>query len=422
MDELEIFRRLGLALVIGLLFGLERGWHGREMSEGARIAGIRTFALTGLAGAVTGWIASVTSPVVLGLGLLALAVLVAVSYWSRLSADHDIGLTTEIALLLAFVLGAAAVLAEMAPVAATGVVATALLALKRALHGWIARIRRLELVALVQLALISVVILPILPNAGFGPGAVLNPYELWWAVVIVAGLSFFGYAAMRLAGPELGILITGLCGGLASSTSTTLALSRLARDTPALVPLAALGTVAAGSVTFLRVLVIAAIFSPGLFVLLAPSMGVMALAGFAGVAVLHAARMRGPAGHPEIETLSNPLALMTALSFGVILAIVVLGTYYLENWFGDAGIYAAAALSGSNDVDALTISVARMTAADLSGTVAANAIFIAVGVNTAVKGSIAAVVGGMGLGLRVIGVYGAVLAAGVVALRLLPAL
>ena len=259
----------------------------------------------------------------------------------------------------------------------------------------------------------------------FGPGAVLNPYELWWAVVIVAGLSFFGYAAMRLAGPELGILITGLFGGLASSTSTTLALSRLVRETPALAPLAAIGTVAAGSVTFLRVLVVAGIFQPALFGLLAPSMGVMALTGVAGSLLLHATRTRTSAGHPEIETVSNPLALMTALSFGVVLAIVILGTHYLENWFGDAGIYAAAALSGSNDVDALTISVARMTGTtgtDLTGAVAANAIFIAVSVNTAVKAGIAAVVGGMGLGLRVIGVYGAVLAAGVAALRLVPGL
>jgi uncharacterized membrane protein (DUF4010 family) len=421
MDELEIFRRLGLALAIGLLFGLERGWQERETSEGGRIAGIRTFALTGLAGAVIGWIAHVTTPAVLGPALLAVSLLIAVSYWIRLRADPDIGLTTEIALLLVFVLGAAAVLAEMAPVAAAGVVATALLSLKRAIHRWIAQIRRLELVALVQLALISVVVLPILPDEGFGPGAVLNPYQLWWAVVIVAGLSFFGYAAMRLAGPEMGVLITGLFGGLASSTSTTLALARLVRETPALGPLAAVGTVAAGSVTFLRVLVVAGIFQPALIAHLAPSMGAMALAGLAGVVLLRATQARGSAGRPGFETVSNPLALTTAVSFGAILALVVLGTHYLETWFGDAGIYAAAALSGSNDVDALTISVARMTGTDLTVAVAANAIFIAVGVNTLVKAGLAAAVGGMGLGLRVIGVYLSVLAAGAAALHLVPA-
>ncbi|MGM0662107.1 MAG: MgtC/SapB family protein [Pseudomonadota bacterium] len=422
MDELEIFRRLGLALAIGLLFGLERGWHERETSEGGRVAGIRTFALTGLAGAVIGWLTLVTTPFVLGLGLLAVALLVAVSYWSRLRVDDDIGMTTEVALLLTFALGAAAVLAEMVPVAATGVVATTLLSLKRALHRRIAQIRRLELVALVQLALISVVILPILPNEGFGPGAVLNPYELWWAVVIVAGLSFFGYAAMRLAGPEVGILITGLFGGLASSTSTTLALSRLVRETPALGRLAAIGTVAAGSVTFLRVLVVAGIFEPALVALLAPSMGAMALTGFAGAVVLHATRKRSAADHPKIEAVSNPLALTTAASFALVLGLVMLGTHYLETWFGDAGTYAAAALSGSNDVDALTISVARMTGDDLPAAVAANAIFIAVSVNTVVKGGIAAVVGGMALGVRVMGVYLLVLAVGAAALRLLPAI
>lgn len=420
MDELEIFRRLGLALAIALLFGLERGWNEREASEGRRIAGIRTFALTGLTGAMTGWITSVTSPVVLGLAFLAVAGLVAVSYWMRLRDERDLGLTTEIALLLAFMLGAAAVLADMGPVAATGVIATGLLSLKRTLHSWIAQIHRFELVALVQLALMSVVILPIVPNAGFGPGAVLNPYELWWAVVIVAGLSFFGYAAIRLAGAELGIIITGLFGGLASSTSTTLALSRLVRDDRALGPPAAIGTIAAGSVTFLRVLIVATIFQPALFGLLAPSMVAMALTGLGGALVLHMIRVRDTEGPSDIGAVSNPLALGTALSFGAILALVVLGTHYLETWFGDAGVYAAAALSGSNDVDALTISVARMTGTDLTGAVAVNAIFIGVSVNTAVKAGIAALVGGIGLGLRVIGVYAVVLSAGAVALQLLP--
>ncbi len=416
MDELEISRRLGLALAIGLLFGLERGWHRREASEGNRIAGIRTFALTALAGAVVGWIASVTTPVVLGLGFVALAALVAVSYWTRLRDDTDIGLTTEVALLLVFVLGAAAVLADMAPVAASGVVAAALLSFKAALHRWIEHIRRFELAAVVQLALISVVILPVLPDKGFGPGAVLNPYELWWAVVIVAGLSFFGYAAMRVAGAELGVIMTGLFGGLASSTSTTLVLSRLVREDRALAPLVAIGVVTAGSVTFLRVLVVASIFEPGLLGLLAPPMAAMAVTGVAGAFVLHAMRARASGRNADIESLSNPLALRMALSFGAILTVVVLGTHYLKAAFGDAGVYAAAALSGVTDVDALTISVARMTGADLAGAAAANAIFIAVGVNTAVKGGIAGAVGGTGIGLRVIGIYIAVLMAGATAL------
>ncbi len=184
MDDLEIFRRLGLALAIGLLFGLERGWHGRDVSEGDRIAGVRTFAIAGLLGGISGWLASLTAPVVLAVTFLGLSCLLAVSYWVRLKDDRDFGLTTEIAFLLAFSLGAASVLGEMAPAAAVAVIAALLLSIKTRLHQWV---ERLELEALLKLALISVVILPLLPDQGYGPGSTLNPYEIWWAVVVVPG-------------------------------------------------------------------------------------------------------------------------------------------------------------------------------------------------------------------------------------------
>lgn len=229
MAETDIFLRLGLALAIGLLLGLERGWHGRTAAEGDRIAGIRTFALTGLLGGVSAWLATVTTPVFSALAMLALGGLLAVSYWVRLRSDDDLGLTTEIALLLTFALGVAAVTGPMAPTAAVAVVAALLLSMKPTLHRWVRQIERFELEALFKLALISVVVLPLLPNQGYGPGQVLNPYLLWWAVVFVAGLSFVGYIAIRVLGARLGILATGLFGGIASSTATTLALSRLVR-------------------------------------------------------------------------------------------------------------------------------------------------------------------------------------------------
>ncbi len=229
MADTDILIRLALALSIGLLLGLERGWHERGAREGDRTAGIHTFALTGLLGGICGWLAHGTLPILPAAGLLALTVLLAVSYRAKLSRDADLGLTTEIALLLTFGLGVAATLAEMAPAAAGAVVVAVLLSLKPRLHGLIDRIEHLELEALLKLALISAVILPLLPDRGFGPGAVLNPYELWWAVVIVAGLSFAGYVAIRLFGTGAGIMVTGFFGGFASSTSTTLVLSRLAR-------------------------------------------------------------------------------------------------------------------------------------------------------------------------------------------------
>lgn len=278
-----------------------------------------------------------------------------------------------------------------------------------------ARIERLELEALLKLALVSVVILPLLPEQGYGPGAALNPYEIWWAVVIVAGLSFVGYAAIRLGGADLGILLTGLFGGLASSTSTTVALARLAKTQNGLAHVAASGAVVAGSVTFLRVLALAAIFQPSLILPLAMPMSVMAVTGLGGAAILRF-RDRGGDCAPDLDAVANPLNLGAALAFGALLGIVLLALHYLEAWFGEAGIHVAAALSGVTDVDAITISVARLAGDDLAVNAAAVAIFIAAAVNTAVKAGIAIGMGGKAMGLRVGSLYAVVVTVGVAAL------
>jgi len=416
MTEAEIFRGLALALAIGLLLGLERGWHGREQSEGDRIAGIRTFALSGLLGGVCGLLATTAAPLVLAAATLAFAGLLATGYWAGRRADGDIGMTTEIALMLSFVLGAVAMLGPMAPAAAAAVVAALLLSMKAPLHRWLARIDRAELAALMKLAVLSVVILPLLPDRGYGPGAAINPHEIWWAVVIVAGLSFFGYVAIRLAGTNAGILATGLFGGLASSTSATLALARMTRKSGALAPMASAGIVLAGSVTFLRILVLAAIFAPALAVPLALPMGVMAATGLAGGALVWALAGGPRIGPGDIDKPANPLELAAALSFGAVLVIVLLGVHYLRDRFGTGGAYVAAALSGMTDVDALTITMSRLTLKDMALPTAATAIFIAAAVNTAVKGAISLVAGNVRLGRRVCAVYAGVIAAGGAAL------
>lgn len=418
MDDHDIFVRLALALAIGLLLGLERGWHGRDEAEGERIAGIRTFALTGLFGGVSGWLAELTIPVFPALAIFALGGLLAVSYWVSTRSGDDFGITTEIALLLTFVLGVTSVVGEIAPTVAVAVVAVLLLSMKAAIHRWLTQIKQFELDAAFKLVLISVVILPLLPNESYGPGAVLNPYELWWAVVIVAGLSFIGYVATRIAGAKAGVLATGLFGGFASSTSTTLALARFVRKNDTLTGLAAVGIVLSGSVTFLRILTLVAVFEPRLIVPLAVPMGVMAATGLTGAALVYVTADRRPEARDEIGDIGNPLALGTAVAFGVILAVVLIGTHYLGEWLGIGGVYSAAAISGVTDVDALTISVSRLVGEEILARQGAIAIFIAASVNTAVKGGISLFVGGWALGLRVLAVYLAVIGAGSVSLWL----
>jgi len=418
MDELELFRRLGLALAIGLLLGVERGWHARETPSGVRVAGVRTFALTGLLGGFSGWLALSAGPVLPALIFAGLAAVIVVSYRASARKNGDLGITTEIALMLAFALGAASAMGEMALAGAGAVAAAALLALKAALHGWIEHIRRYELNAAIQLSVLSVVLLPLLPNRGFGPFSALNPYALWWAVVLVAGLSFFGHVAIRAAGAGLGVLITGLLGGLASSTATTLAFARRARGDAALAPVLAVGAVLAGAFTFLRMLVGASAFSAALAQALAVPLGAMAATGFAGALILRLGFARGAAGAADAPADANPLELAMALKFAVFLAVVAVGTAYLKDWFGAAGVYAAAALAGVSDVDAVTISIARMTGDDLAAGVAAGALVLAVSVNSAVKAGVALTVGGARMGVRVALVHAATLAVGAAALSL----
>lgn len=333
-----------MALAIGLLLGLERGWHGRTEDEGDRIAGIRTFALTGMLGGVSGWLADLMAPSLPAFALLALGGLLALSYWVR-------------------------------------------------------QIERFDLESLFKLALISVVILPLLPDQGFGPGEVLNPYELWWAVVIVAALSFVGYLAIRIAGAQFGLFATGLFGGLASSTSTTLALARLVRANGSLSQTAAVGIVLVGSVTFLRIVALVAMFEPALVSPLVWPMVTMAATGLAGAGLMQVFAGSERASHDEIPNIGNPLALKTALGFGVVLAVVLIAVHYLRGWLGSDGIFAAATFSGITNVDALTISVSLLIDQDLPLIDGAVAIFIAASVNTIVKAGISLFAGNVGLGV-----------------------
>jgi len=413
-DYLQALGRLGVALAVGLLIGLERGWEGRELPEGARVAGFRTFAIISLLGAVT-TLLSADSLIPFAAGFLVLGGVVALGYW-RESASQHIGLTSDVAALLTFGLGALAGRGEFIVASSTAVVVTILLGFKPELHHFVARIEREELLATLQLLLISLVILPILPDRGLGPWHAINPFRLWWLVVLVAGLSYVGYFGIKLLGTQRGIAVSGLLGGLVSSTAVTVNFSRLARDHGGSeTPLAA-GVVIASAVMFPRILAMAAAVSPDVALsLLWPLVvaGVVSFAGGAWYVWRSADQSENRVEHPEPR---NPLSLRFAIEFGALLAVIMLTARGFEVWLGSGGLVAIGAISGLADVDAITVSVASMAhSGQINLAVATAPILAAAAVNTVVKAILVFIISGARMGLYVSGPLLVALAAGAAA-------
>ncbi len=400
---LELFRNLSLALALGLLIGLERGWSKRELEPGKRIAGVRTFGLISFLGALTMLFSREINFWVIALAFGGLGLLIATATAMESFKTGDYGITTEVAILITFVLGALAMTRYATLAAAAAVITTVVLGTKPILHAWILKLQPQEIHAVFKLLLISVVMLPILPDRTFDPWQAFNPYQIWWMVVLISAISFVGYFAVKIIGAGRGILLTGMFGGLASSTAVTLSLSRLARMQPSAHRLLAGGIVIASTTMFLRILVITTLLRPALTSILLPPMVAMAATGYLCVGWLMRARPMGTRS-PGVS-LRNPFELGTALGFGAFLAFILWLTQILRLWIGEVGIYLTAALSGLTDVDAITLSLARMAAQPEMLTLAAKGIVLAAVVNTLVKGGMAAVIGGWGVGRYVTGTF-----------------
>lgn len=407
--ELPDLPRLAVALGIGLLAGLERGWSRRAEPEGRRVAGLRTFGLIGLLGGVCALLARALSPWILAASFAGLAGLFIASHLR--SAPRDRGLTTEVAALLVFALGALAALGLELEAAMAAVVMTALLGFKPLLHGWLERIGPGELQAALKFLLISVVVLPSLPDRGFGPWGALNPREVWLMVVIIAGLSFSGYAAVKLLGARAGVTAASLLGGLVSSTAVTLALSHRQRVEPKLWRLHAAGIVLASGIMFPRVLLEVAAVNRDLLPRLAIPLAAAGAASLLAAGLMAARSDKAEAAGPAAE-LRNPLHLGVAILFGASIAVVTLAAVALRQWAGESGLYATAALAGIMDVDAVTLSMARLARSKISPEAGAQAILVAAAVNTVSKAVIALVIARGRVGALSAAALGAALAAG----------
>lgn len=373
-----------VSLAIGMLIGLERGWQDRSLPQGARAAGLRTFTITGLLGGVLASLPEDIRVWSISAGLLSVAAFMAIAYW-RGTASGNQGMTTAITLLLTFALGAYAALENAVLALGFAVITALLLNLKETLHGWLHKIEPQELRAGLQLLVLSIVVLPNLPDMNMGPYGALNPYRLWWAVILIAILSMGGHVAMRTFGANRGVLFTGLLGGLASSTATTLALSRLVRQNPTLSRVASAGALFASGMMALRLLLVLLILQNDLFLDVMPALLLASLVLFSPVVWVW--RHTGINGPPvNIPKGLRPYSLQAALVFGGFLAAVGVAVPLVETYLGQEGVYVVAAVSGLADVDAITISLSNLYGnASLTLTTAAIGVLISALVNLFAK-------------------------------------
>jgi uncharacterized membrane protein (DUF4010 family) len=404
LNQLPMLMRLGVALAIGLMLGLERGWEFRELHTEQRTAGLRTFGAIGLLGGVVAELGGDRGALLIAALAIALGIVLAAGYWRESEIDRNVSLTTSIAALVTYSLGALAGRGELLGASSSAVILTLLLGFRPELHGIIRGIDRNELLATFRLLLISVVMLPVLPNRGYGPWAAFNPFDIWWMVVLVAAVSYVGYFATRLMGAERGILITGVFGGLASSTVVALSLARRAAHELRAPNLLAAGATIASAIMWPRIFLIVSAVAPNLGWQMAWPLGAAALVAVAAAFwIAHRGRDEEKALPDSGEQVkaANPLDLATAFRFGVILTVIMVAARAASAWAGASGLLLVAGISGLVDVDAISLSVATMSTHQMvAPVVAISAILLAAVVNTVLKAVMALAIGGAPMGLR----------------------
>lgn len=388
----------GVALAAGFLIGFEREW--TQALEGRRhaFAGARTFTLVSFAGALCALLSD--GALLVAAGFVAVGGLTGYAYAIEARGSESRGGTTEIALLAAYLLGVAAGRGETLLASAGAVAVTLTLSLKDEIKHLARALNEAEIHATIRFLAVSVLILPIAPDRSFGPYGALNPRELWLMVVLISGLSFLGYWLVKALGVGRGALAVGMVGGLASSTATTLSLSRRVKD-GASPSSAAAGILMANVVMLGRVGLILGTIAPATLLVIAPSLAAAALAGVAAAIFFF---WRAPRGQTDnAVTLGNPFELKPALIFASLLAVISIAAAAGADAFGSLGLYVIAAVSGLADLDAITLSAGRQAGESaLAPAVAGAAVLIAALANALTKGAIAAGVGGGKTGAPVI--------------------
>jgi len=403
---IETLQRLAMALGIGFLVGVERGWQHRDAPDGSRAAGLRTHAVMGLMGGIVG----AMLPVIGQIGFAALTLVFGAAFITfkvrESFRDHDISVTGTIAGLLVFALGAYAMWGDLRVAAAAGVMLVALLAFKEALHGWIDSVTWKELRSALLILAATAIALPLLPDRTIDPWEAINPRELWLLTILVAGASFAGYVAVRVLGSDVGVLAGAAAGSLVSSTVVTAELGRRVRkgETHAMVGGAAAAIAAAISIG--RVVVLLALTGAVILPEAGPAL-VAAVLVFAGAAFAMRFFDRATESAAGGGELRSPLDLVSVGQFALFLGTVIIVGRIITDAFGQAGLLPFAATAGLADVDAVTLAATSLVRGGLEPAIGAHAVMIAVLMNTLAKGVIAMVTGGW----RYAGLYFAAAAA-----------
>jgi uncharacterized membrane protein (DUF4010 family) len=380
--QADLFYRFGAALLIGILIGVERE-RAADLREMRLFAGVRTISLIALAGCAGALLSDIMqSPWPLVVVILSIGGLIVAAYM-RLSGD---GSTSEVAAFIALLCGALCYWQYISLAAAIAVVTTVLLSFKGEMHGFVHRLSTEDIYSTLKFAAITAIILPILPDRSFGPPPfdALNPYRIWLMVVFISAISFMGYVLMKVVNVRHGIALTGLLGGLVSSTAVTLSFGRRSREQSDLSAHFAIAITIAWAIMFLRVLVQIAVINGTLFTILwLPLLAAaLVLAGYATFLY-----MRRKDDSSEEVTIANPFELKPALTFGAIYALTLLISSAAQLYFGNIGLYVSSTFAGLADVNAVTLSMAELSSrpngVDLY--VAAESVVLAVLSNTIVR-------------------------------------
>jgi uncharacterized membrane protein (DUF4010 family) len=394
LTDIDLFFRFGVALFIGILVGLQReyAFGGPEKEV---FAGVRTFGLMGLIGCGAALVSDILgSPWPFVAAMLVVGAFLAVTYYID-AIRGDVGLTTEIAAVLTVLAGALAYWGFALLAVAMAVIMAVLLSIKVETHEFVQRLSREDIFAALKLAVISAIILPLLPNQNFGPEPfdIFNPFQIWLLVVFISGINFIGYVLVKLIGTDKGIGLTGLVGGLASSTAVTLSFTQRSKVEPLLSKAFALAITAAWTVMFVRVIVeVLAVNAALIRLLWLPLLAAMGV----GLVYCLFLYLRKPSSDEEREVeFSNPFQLAPAIIFGLVFTLVLGISRASEVYLGDAGLYITSFFSGLATVDAITLSLAQLSRDPmlLEPSLASRAIVVAAVANTFAKGMIVIVAG-----------------------------